>query len=198
MSDTWVIVGLGNPGAEYAGTRHNLGHDVIGVLADRMGVRLKRHRGIAHIGEGRVGIGASGGPGPRCVIATLQCFMNVSGGPTKQLLDYFHVDATARLLVVHDELDLEAHDIRLKRGGGEGGHNGLRSISQALGTRDYARLRLGIGRPPGRQDPADYVLGKIAPKQRADWEVTFERAADVCVDVVTSDFAAAQQRLHTA
>lgn len=197
MADRWLLVGLGNPGEKYAHTRHNVGHDTIDVLASRMGVTLKRHqRARARYAEGRLGIGPGGVPGPACVIATLTCYMNESGTPTRQLADYFGIGVD-RLLVIHDDLDLDAHDLRLKCGGGEGGHNGLRSLSAAWGTRAYARLRIGIGRPPGRQDPADYVLQAPPRRERDDWAVTFERAGDVCEDVLASDFLAAQQRLHT-
>lgn len=197
MAETWLIVGLGNPGSSYARTRHNVGHECVHVLAERMGARLKKHRARAEVAQGRLGIGPSGAPGPACIVATLQCYMNVSGGPTAALASYFGIDPASRLLVIHDDLDLAPHSLRLKRGGGEGGHNGLRSISQSLGTRDYARLRVGIGRPPGRQDPADYVLSALPARERAEWEVTWERAADVCEDLVHNDFLAAQQRLHS-
>ncbi|MDU0968854.1 MAG: aminoacyl-tRNA hydrolase [Actinomycetaceae bacterium] len=195
--NTWLVVGLGNPGEKYAHTRHNVGHETIDVLTQRMGATLKRHRTQAFVAEGRLGIGPGGAPGPRVVVATLACYMNTSGGPVSGLVKYFHIDPTTNLLVIHDDMDIEAHDLRLKRGGGEGGHNGLKSISTSLGTRDYARLRVGIGRPPGRMDPADYVLAPWPRRERDDWAVTFERAADAVEDIVTTDFLSAQQRLHT-
>ena len=198
MSEAWLVVGLGNPGDRYARNRHNVGHMVIDVLAGRTGSRLSGHRARAQAAEARLGVLPGGAPGPRVILAEPACYMNLSGGPVKALARFYGIDPTARLLVIHDELDLPAHQLRLKRGGGEGGHNGLRSISQALGTRDYARLRVGVGRPPGRQDAADFVLSDFPARERDALAVTLEQAADVVEDVVTRGFEGAQQRLHSA
>lgn len=198
MSDPWLVVGLGNPEARYARNRHNVGHMVVELLAGRAGSRLTRHKARAQVAEVRLGLLPGGAPGPRVVLAEPAAFMNLSGGPVKALAQFYGIDPTARLLVVHDELDLPAHQLRLKRGGGEGGHNGLRSVSQALGTRDYARLRVGVGRPPGRQDPADYVLSDFPAREREELAVTLEQAADAVEAVVTVGFEIAQQRLHSA
>lgn len=198
MSDPWLVVGLGNPEARYARNRHNVGHMVVELLAGRAGSRLTRHKARAQVAEVRLGLLPGGAPGPRVVLAEPAAFMNLSGGPVKALAQFYGIDPTARLLVVHDELDLPAHQLRLKRGGGEGGHNGLRSVSQALGTRDYARLRVGVGRPPGRQDPADYVLSDFPAREREELAVTLEQAADAVEAVVTAGFEIAQQRLHSA
>ena len=184
MSDPWLIVGLGNPEPRYARNRHNVGRMVIDVLAGRA--------------EARLGVMPGGAPGPRVILAEPASYMNLSGGPVKALVGFYRVDPTARLLVIHDDLDLPAHALRLKRGGGEGGHNGLRSIGRALGTRDYARLRVGIGRPPGRQDPADFVLSDFPARERGELGVTLEQAADAVEAVVELGFEAAQQRLHSA
>lgn len=197
MSDPWLIIGLGNPGTRYARNRHNVGHMVIDVLAGRTGSRLSKHKARAQAAETRIGLLPGGAPGPRAVLAEPSSYMNESGGPVKALVQFYGIDPTQRLLVVHDELDLPAHELRLKRGGGEGGHNGLRSISQALGTKDYVRLRVGIGRPPGRQDPADYVLSDFPGHERAELGVTLEEAADAVEQVVTLGLTDAQQRLHT-
>lgn len=197
MSDPWLIIGLGNPGTRYARNRHNVGHMVIDVLAGRTGSRLSKHKARAQAAEARIGLLPGGAPGPRAVLAEPSSYMNESGGPVKALVQFYGIDPTQRLLVVHDELDLPAHELRLKRGGGEGGHNGLRSISQALGTTDYVRLRVGIGRPPGRQDPADYVLSDFPGRERAELGVTLEEAADAVEQVVTLGLTEAQQRLHT-
>lgn len=194
---TKVIVGLGNPGPRYANTRHNAGHHIIGELLERCDANLSRHRSGALIAEVRLGIGAGGLPGPAAILAIPNSYMNVSGRTTHALVRYFDLDVSD-LLVIHDELDLPAHTLRLKTGGGEGGHNGLKSISQALGTRAYQRLRIGIGRPPQRMDPAVYVLNQIPRDQRADWAVTIAEGADVVTDVVTNGFAAAQMRLHSS
>lgn len=198
MSEAWLVVGLGNPGDRYARNRHNVGHMVIDVLAGRTGSRLTRHRARAQAAEARLGVLPGGAPGPRVVLAEPAGYMNASGGPVEALVRFYGSDPASRLLVIHDELDLPAHQLRLKRGGGEGGHNGLRSISQALGTRDYARLRVGIGRPPGRQDAADFVLSDFPARGRDALAVTLEQAADVVEDVVTRGFEGAQQRLHSA
>ncbi|QQM67113.1 aminoacyl-tRNA hydrolase [Actinomyces weissii] len=198
MSDPWLVVGLGNPEARYARNRHNVGHMVVELLAGRAGSRLTRHKARAQVAEVRLGLLPGGAPGPRVVLAEPAAFMNLSGGPVKALAQFYGIDPTARLLVVHDELDLPAHQLRLKRGGGEGGHNGLRSVSQALGTRDYARLRVGVGRPPGRQDPADYVLSDFPSREREELAVTLEQAADAVEAVVTVGFEIVQQRLRSA
>ena len=198
MSEAWLVVGLGNPGTRYARNRHNVGRMVIDVLAGRTGSRLSGHRARAQAAEARLGVLPGGAPGPRVILAEPACYMNLSGGPVKALARFYGIDPTARLLVIHDELDLPAHQLRLKRGGGEGGHNGLRSISQALATRDYARLRVGIGRPPGRQDAADFVLSDFPARGRDALAVTLEQAADVVEDVVARGFEDAQRRLHSA
>jgi len=192
MSNATLIVGLGNPGPTYAGNRHNVGHMVAGVLADRMGERFRSHKAGADVAEGRMGLG-----GPRLIVATLPCYMNVSGGPTAALLRFFGLDAES-LIVVHDELDIPFGTLRVKRGGGEGGHNGLKSISAALGTKDYLRVRVGIGRPPGRMDPADYVLKDFPAAERAELGVNLEEAADAVLMLVTDGLTATQNTLHPA
>lgn len=197
MSDPWLVIGLGNAEARYARNRHNVGHMVVDVVAGRTGSRWSRHKARAQVVQARLGVMPGGAPGPRVILAKPASLMNVSGGPVKALAQFYGIDPATGLLVIHDELDLPAHELRLKRGGGEGGHNGLRSISQALGTRDYARLRVGIGRPPGRQDPADYVLSDFPARQRQELAVTLEQAADAVEAVVTRGFEAAQQEVHS-
>jgi len=131
--------------------RHNVGYMVLDVLAERTGSRFSQHKKArARVAEGRLGMMPGGAPGPRVILAEPSVLMNLSGGPVAGLVSYYGIDPASRLLVIHDELDLPAHELRLKRGGGEGGHNGLRSISKSVSTKDYARLRVGIGRPPGR------------------------------------------------
>ena len=192
----WLVVGLGNPGAQYASTRHNVGYLTLDVLASRGGATLTSHRSRTHTADVRLGIGPGGVPGPRVILARSDSYMNTSGGPISALAT-FHKIEPSRILVIHDDMDLPAHTLRLKVGGGEGGHNGLKSLSQHLGTRDYARLRIGVGRPPGRMDPADYVLAPLPSKERPDWDVTFAQAADVVEDIVTKGFAPTQMALHT-
>ena len=195
MSVPWLVVGLGNPEPRYARNRHNIGRMVIDLLVGRTGATLSRHRTRARVAEVRLGLLPGGAPGPRAVLAEPTAFMNVSGGPVRALTQFYGLGAE-RLLVIHDDLDLPEHTLRLKRGGGEGGHNGLRSVSQALGTRDYARLRVGIGRPPGRQDVADFVLTDLPPRSRAQWGVTLEQAADAVQAVVLEGLERAQAVLH--
>lgn len=195
-NDPWLICGLGNPGDRYHNTRHNVGHAVVDLLATRGGESWKRHQSGTLTAKIRLGVAAGGAPGPAVILAKSLEYMNVSGLSLANLAKYAKIDP-AHILVVHDELDLPEHALRLKRGGGEGGHNGLKSLSVALNTRDYARLRMGIGRPPGRMDPAAFVLAKIGAKIAADWEVTYQLAADAVEAVVTRGFTAAQQDLHS-
>jgi PTH1 family peptidyl-tRNA hydrolase len=192
MSNATLIVGLGNPGPTYAGNRHNVGHMVADVLADRMRERFRSHTAGAEVAEGRLTLG-----GPRLIVAKLHCYMNVSGGPTAALLRFFGLDADA-LIVVHDELDIPFGTLRVKRGGGEGGHNGLTSITAALGTKDYLRVRVGIGRPPGRMDPADYVLKDFPSAERAELGVCLEEAADAALMLIDDGLTATQNKLHPA
>lgn len=198
----WLIVGLGNPGPQYAGNRHNVGAMVIDELAARdassaAGSRtsFKTHRARARVAQVRLGTQSGGAPGPGVVLAVPSVFMNTSGGPVAGLLTYFGISLD-RLVVVHDELDIDAGDVRLKRGGGEGGHNGLRSLSQSLGSKDYLRVRVGIGRPPGRQDPADFVLKDFSKSERANLPFLLGDAADAAESLVQVGLEATQQRFH--
>ena len=189
-SQPWLVVGLGNPGTRYAGNRHNAGYRVADLLAARIGGRFSAHRSRAFVLEGRLAP-VGGVPGPRLVLAKPSTYMNESGGPVAGLVRFYRVPLD-RLLVVHDELDIAFGVVRLKRDGGEGGHNGLKSISTSLGTRDYCRLRLGIGRPPGRMDPADFVLRDVAAADRAEFEIMIEEAADAVERVLCDGFPPAQ------
>lgn len=193
----WLVVGLGNPGPGYAHNRHNVGQMVLDVLADRVPGTFTTHKARALVLDARLGTLPGGAPGPRVILAKPGSFMNVSGGPVAALCSFFGVPAH-HLVVVHDDLDLPPEVVRLKRGGGEGGHNGLRSISAALGTKDYIRLRIGIGRPPGRTDAADFVLRDFSAAERRELGVTLVEAADAAEDVVTLGLEKAQLRLHTA
>lgn len=191
MTHPWLVVGLGNPGPKYAGNRHNVGAMVLDVLAARIGAAFVAHKARAAVLDARLGVLPGGAPGPRVILAKPSTYMNVSGAPVAALAQFYGIDAET-ILVVHDELDLPEHALRLKRGGGEGGHNGLRSISSSIGTKDYARLRVGVGRPPGRQDPADFVLSDWPAVARAEVGVTLELAADAVTDVVTRGLLTAQ------
>lgn len=186
----WLVVGLGNPGSKYAGNRHNVGAMACDALAKELGERFSSHRSRAEVAEVRLPpIG--GQPGPRLVIAKPSSYMNESGGPVSSLVKFFRIDPD-RLLVVHDELDIPFGQVRLKRGGGEGGHNGLRSISQSLGTKDYCRLRLGIGRPPGRMDAADFVLRDFSGAERSDAAFMVSEAVEAVRDVAVQGWERAQ------
>ena len=195
MTAPWLVVGLGNPGPAYAGNRHNVGQMVVDELARRCGATFTSHRSRAGVADVRIGVQPGGAPGPRAVLAKPTSYMNVSGGPVVGLATYLGVPAD-RVLVVHDELDLPFATVRLKAGGGEGGHNGLRSISSSLGSREYLRVRVGVGRPPGRMDPADYVLKDFSGAERADVPWLIDAAADAVEMVVVSGLLAAQQRFH--
>jgi peptidyl-tRNA hydrolase, PTH1 family len=187
-TSSWLVVGLGNPGPSYAGNRHNAGFMVVDVLAERIGGHFKRHRGRAEVIEGRLG-------GDRVVLAKPRCYMNESGGPVAALRDFFKVPLD-RLIVVHDELDIPYGAIRLKQGGGDNGHNGLRSITKSLGSRDYLRVRFGIGRPPGRMDAAAFVLRDFSAAERKDLALNAERAADAAETLIQAGLAAAQNSFH--
>lgn len=190
-----LIVGLGNPGAKYENTRHSVGARSVRVLAGRLGWNFRKHASRCLVAEGRVGTQAGGAPGPKLLLALSTTYMNVSGGPVARLAQSLSIPPEA-ILVAHDDLDLPAHVLRLKRGGGSGGHNGLKSLTEHFHSPDYSRLRLGIGRPPGSMPPADFVLAPITGKERTEWDVTYELAADALEDCATRGFTAAQQDLH--
>ncbi|MGQ4515184.1 aminoacyl-tRNA hydrolase [Streptomyces sp. DW26H14] len=174
-SAPWLIVGLGNPGPGYAANRHNVGFMVADLLAARIGGSFKRAgKAQAQVLEGRLG---PMGPGSRrVVLAKPSSFMNLSGGPVSGLRDFYKVD-TARIVAVHDELDLDYGALRLKLGGGDNGHNGLKSMTKAMGP-DYHRVRFGIGRPPGRMQVADFVLKDFSSSERKELDYFVDRAAD--------------------
>ncbi|MCU1674471.1 MAG: peptidyl-tRNA hydrolase [Frankiales bacterium] len=183
----WLVVGLGNPGPKYAGNRHNAGFLVLDELAGRVGGRFKAHKGRADVIEGRVA-------GERALLAKPKSYMNESGGPVARLRDFYKVPVD-RIVVVHDELDIPFGAIRLKRGGTES-HNGPRSISRALGSKEYLRVRVGIGRPPGRQDPADYVLKDFGGTERKDLPFLLDRGADAVEALLTQTLEQAQNTFH--
>ncbi len=190
--DGWVVVGLGNPGPSYANTRHNVGYLVADELAERGGASWKAHKsGRALAVEGRL----AGTPGVRTVLGRGRCYMNESGGPVAQLLQ-FYKEAPERLIVIHDELDIAYGELRAKFGGGDNGHNGLKSIRRSLGTGDYLRLRVGIGRPAGRQDMADFVLSPFSPVERRELDLHVQRAADAVESLLTDGLEKTQNRFN--
>jgi peptidyl-tRNA hydrolase, PTH1 family len=187
--ERWLIAGLGNPGPEYAGNRHNAGFMVADLLAERTGARFKRDRSRAAVASGRL----AGFP---VTLAKPTTFMNLSGRPVAALRTFYKIPPE-RIVVIHDELDLPFGALRLKQGGGDNGHNGLRSVTAALGTRDYFRVRVGIGRPPGRMDPADFVLHDFSAAERKLVPEILERAADATEVLMRRGLAAAQNEFHT-
>ena len=192
MDDNWLVVGLGNPGPGYAGNRHNVGQMALSILADRLSVTFKNHKANAAVAEGR-----SFAAGPKLVLAKPNTFMNVSGAPVAALLRFYKIPAE-RLIVLHDELDIPFDSVRLKFGGGHGGHNGIRDIIAAIGTGDFTRVRIGIGRPPGRQPAADFVLKDFSGTEREVLPNLLEDAADAVTMIAAEGLTAAQLKFHTA
>ena len=188
-SERWIVIGLGNPGAEYERTRHNIGAMVVAAMAKERGAKLSSHKSRANIAEFKSGSGKS------VVVATLRCYMNESGGPTKSLLDFYKAKSD-HLIVIHDELDIPFQATRLKLGGGDNGHNGLKSITGVLGP-DYYRLRMGIGRPVGRQDPADFVLKPFSSVERDELSAFTARGAAAIESLIESGLELAQQEFNS-
>ncbi|WP_202567401.1 aminoacyl-tRNA hydrolase [Agreia sp. COWG] len=192
MSDNvWLVAGLGNPGPGYAHNRHNVGQMVLDELARRIGAKFGRHKANATVAEGFLRPG-----GPKLVLAKPNSFMNNSGGPVSQLLNFYSLGAD-RLIVVHDELDIPFDTLRLKTGGGPGGHNGVRDIISAAGTPDFIRVRVGVGRPPGRMDAADFVLRDFSGTERTTLPILLVDAADAVEKIADDGLTAAQQQFHS-
>ena len=190
----WLVVGLGNPGPQYAGNRHNVGAMAVDLWASDLGERFSGHKANADVAQVR--LTPSGGvPGPRVVLAKPRTYMNESGGPVAGLIRFFKVQPE-RLIVVHDELDLPFASLKLKRDGGEGGHNGLRSISRSLDTKDYCRLRIGVGRPPGRMDAADFVLRDFSTVERKELPFLLSDATDALEGVVRAGWERTQNAVN--
>lgn len=188
----WLVVGLGNPGPAYAGNRHNVGYRVVDELAARMGGTLRAHKsGRAEVLEGRLSAG-----GPRVVLGRGRCYMNESGGPTATLSSYYKVPVE-RVVAVHDELDIAFDTLRVKFGGGDNGHNGLRSLRASLGSGEFYRVRVGVGRPPGRQSPADFVLSDYTGAERKDLTFQVDRAADAVESLLSDGLRATQDRFNS-
>jgi PTH1 family peptidyl-tRNA hydrolase len=190
MAETWLVVGLGNPGPRYALTRHNVGQLVLDELADRRSEGFKAHKANARVAETWLRPGEA-----KLILAKPNSFMNVSGGPVSALARFYGV-APERVIVVHDELDIPFDSVRLKSGGGHGGHNGVRDVAKALGTPDFPRVRVGVGRPPGRQDPADWVLDPWSAAERSALPLVIDEAADAVELLVGEGLIAAQQKHH--
>ena len=188
-------VGLGNPGPSYAGHRHNVGYLVVAELAERMGSAFRAHKsGRADVVEGR--LAPPGTDAPRVVLVRTRSYMNESGGPVKQLASFYKVPPE-RIIAVHDELDLPFDSMRVKLGGGDNGHNGLRSLRGSLGTGDFYRVRIGIGRPPGRQDVADFVLSNYSAAEQKSVPLQVSAAADAVESLVDDGLERTQSRFNS-
>lgn len=192
MTATWLVVGLGNPGPNYAGHRHNVGHMAVAQLASNLGASFSSHKSQALVAQARIGF-----DGPKLIIAQPTTFMNLSGGPVANLLKYFRL-TPSHLIVVHDELDIDFDVIRIKSSGGHGGHNGLRDIIAACGTQEFTRVRIGIGRPPGRQDPADFVLSPFSAKEREILPQVLDSSAKAVTMIAQDGVLVAQQVFNTS
>lgn len=177
-----LVVGLGNPGEKYEGTRHNIGAEVVEVLADRHGTRLRATKQAALVAELRIG-------SQMLVAAFPQTFMNDSGRSVRDLVKRHGVSDAGTIVVIHDELDLDVGTAKLKIGGGLAGHNGLKSLKQHLHTQDFLRIRIGIGRPPGRQSVSDYVLRRPGKAERIELDVVVEKCADAAERLLTAEVA---------
>ena len=186
--ERWLIAGLGNPGPEYAGNRHNAGQMVVDLLAERMGARFKAHRTRNEVADGRLA-------GVPVTLAKPRTYMNLAGGPVAALAAFYKIPPE-RIVVVHDELDIPFGVVRVKRGGGDNGHNGLRSVTQALGTNEYNRARFGIGRPPCRMDAATFVLRDFSAAERKELPLLIDRCADAVETLLSKGLAVAQNTFH--
>ena len=189
-TSAFLVVGLGNPGPDYSANRHNVGQMALSVLADRLGATFKSHKSNAAVAEARLGYG-----GAKLILAKPGSYMNTSGGPVSSLMKFYDVPLS-NLIVLHDELDIDAETIRIKQGGGHAGHNGLRDIISACGSNDFTRVRIGIGRPPGRMDTADFVLKDFNSTERKNLPVTLELAADAVEEIVKSGVLDAQTKIN--
>jgi PTH1 family peptidyl-tRNA hydrolase len=189
MEGAWVAVGLGNPGRRYEKTRHNAGARALTILTKQLGTKLKRSKTQALVGEAMT-------DGERLLLARPATFMNESGPAVAQVLRWFRLRPD-RMIVVYDEIDLRANTLRIKRGGGTAGHNGLDSIMRAVGTPDFYRVRIGVGRPPGRQDPADWVLHPMSRKEGRELAETEEMAADAVLSIIHDGIERAMNRFNT-
>ena len=194
------MIGLGNPGPRYDGTRHNVGADVITELCRRVGENLSPARGQrAELVRTRLSSAGLGIPAADAQTVTLmrsRTYMNESGIAVRKVADFSGITLD-HLIVVHDEIDLDPGRLRIKKGGGDNGHNGLKSIRVHIRTGDFIRVRVGVGRPPGRQDPADWVLARVPARQRADMDARVALAADAVEMIITQGLAATQNRFNS-
>ena len=191
MSETWLVVGLGNPGPGYSRNRHNIGYMVVEELSSRLGATFKTHKAKALVATGRLAVG-----GHKLILAKPTVFMNLNGGPTAALAKFYNL-APENVIAVHDEIDIPFDTVKLKLGGGEGGHNGLRDISRTLGTKDYFRVRAGVGRPPGRADAASHVLRDFSTLENKSLPFLIDNAADAVEMLVSEGLLVAQGKYNS-
>ena len=190
---TWLVVGLGNPGDKYAATRHNVGQMVIDELVSRHNVKLSSHKSRTHIAAFKLGVGVDAHP---VIVAKSHSFMNETGGPIKALANFYSVEPQ-KIIALHDELDIPFAAIRTKIAGGDNGHNGLKSMTSAFGTAEYYRVRLGIGRPMGEQDPGDFVLKAFSKVEQKDLGEFIFRGADVVESLISDGLERTQTRYNS-
>ena len=190
---TWLVAGLGNPGDQYAATRHNVGQMVIDQLVKRHSVKLASHKSRTHIAAYKLGVGINA---HQIILAKSHSYMNETGGPIKALANFYSIEP-ANIIVLHDELDIGYSVIRSKLGGGDNGHNGLKSLTSAFNTPDYYRVRLGIGRPMGQQDPADFVLKQFSKEEKKDLDEFIERGADVVESLIEKGLEFTQGKFNS-
>ena len=190
---TWLVVGLGNPGDEYAATRHNVGQMVIDELAKRHSIKFSSHKSRTDVAAYKLGMGADA---HSIILAKSKSYMNESGGPIKALASFYSVEP-ANIIVLHDELDIGYAAIRSKIAGGDNGHNGLKSLTSSFGTAEYYRVRLGIGRPMGQQDPADFVLKQFSKEEKKDLGEFLDRGADVVEFLITEGLEKTQTKFNS-
>ena len=190
---TWLVVGLGNPGDKYAATRHNVGQMVIDELVRRHNVKLSSHKSRTHIAAFKLGVGVDAHP---VIVAKSHSFMNETGGPIRALANFYSVEPQ-KIIALHDELDIAFGAIRTKLAGGDNGHNGLKSMTSAFGTAEYYRVRLGIGRPMGEQDPADFVLKAFSKVEQKDLGEFIVRGADVVESLISDGLERTQTRYNS-
>ena len=197
MSDTvWLVVGLGNPGPSYAQTRHNVGYLVVEELASRMGSAFRAHKsGRADVVEGRLGSPGTPLGDIRVVLMKARSFMNESGGPVSTLATFYKVPPE-QVVAIHDELDIDVGQLRIKLGGGDNGHNGLKSLRSSLGTGDFHRVRVGIGRPPGQQTVHDFVLKPWSSTEKKELDLNVEEAADSVESLISRGLEATQSAFN--
>lgn len=190
---TWLVVGLGNPGDEYAATRHNVGQMVVDELAKRHSIKFSSHKSRTDVAAYKLGVGVDA---HSIILAKSKSYMNESGGPIKALASFYSIEP-ANIIILHDELDIGYAAIRSKIAGGDNGHNGLKSLTSSFGTAEYYRVRLGIGRPMGQQDPADFVLKQFSKEEKKDLGEFLDRGADVVEFLITEGLEKTQTKFNS-